>query len=139
MPMEKVASRSVMTVSVPLKALRTITGSSDRTTTPTSQNQLTMSEPRHIRVSTQRSRSRLSVERATLGSTFRFGAPSPVAGIIRAESQHSTAKAITRTPNRVPEPPIAEAVPAAMVPSRIARNVAASTRALPAGSSSRRR
>ena len=71
--------------------------------------------------------------------TERYGAPSPVAGIMRAESQHRMAKPITSTPNSRPEPPIAEAAPAAIVPSRIARKVAASTRALPAGSSSRRR
>lgn len=57
MPMEKSARSSVITVSVPLKAPRTRTGSSDSTTTPTSQNQLTVSEPRHRRVSAQRSRS----------------------------------------------------------------------------------
>jgi hypothetical protein len=139
MPMENSASSSVITVSVPLKASRTSTGRSESTTTPTSQNQLTISEPRHRRVSARRSRSSDRVERATFGSTRRSGAPSPVAGIIRAESQHRTAKPITRAPNSSPDPPIADAAPAAIVPSRIARKVAASTSALPAGNSSRRR
>ena len=96
MPIEKIASKRVITVSEPLKAPRTSTGSSDSTTTPTTQNQLTISEPRHSRVSAQRSRRSETVERATFTSICKSGAPSPVAGIIRALSQHSTAKPITR-------------------------------------------
>ena len=137
MPTENTASSSVTTVSVPLSALFTSTGSSDSTTTPTSQNQLTITEPRHSRVSAQMSRSSAAVERATFGSTRRPGSPSPVRGIIRAESQQSTAKTITSAAKAPPVPPAAEARPAVMVPSRIARKVAPSTSALPAGSSSR--
>ncbi|GJE46818.1 hypothetical protein AEGHOMDF_6027 [Methylobacterium soli] len=59
MPTEKVASSIVTTVSEPLSPVLTSTGSSDSTTAPTSQNQLTTTEPRHRRESAQRSRRRL--------------------------------------------------------------------------------
>ena len=51
MPTEKIASSRVTTVSEPFRLSRTSTGSRASTTAPTSQNQLTMSEPRHRRVS----------------------------------------------------------------------------------------
>ena len=79
------------------------------------------------------------MERATFGSMRSVGAASPVAGIARAESQHSTANAMIIVLKASAPPPIAVARPATMVPSRMARKVAASTSALPAVSSSRRR
>ena len=77
------------------------------------------------------------MERATLGSILSVGAASPVEGICRAESQHRIANTMIRALKASASPPSALAKPATMVPSRMARKVAASTSALPAVSSLR--
>src|SRR6516165_12793500 len=114
-------------------------GSSDRTTAPTIQKMLVTTAQRHSRVSDHNSPSNLVVDRRTLGSIARSGAACAVLGIKRLEPQHSRAKSIIVTASTAGLPPPVIVTPPVIVPPRIARNVAPSTSALPAGNSSRLR
>ena len=67
------------------------------------------------------------------------GAAGGVAGIKRLAPQHNKAKKIMATASAAGFPPPSIAMPPAIVPPRIARKVAPSMSALPAGSSSRSR
>ena len=112
-------------------------GSSDRTMAPTSQKVLVTTAQRHSRVSDHNSPSNLVVEPRMLGSIARSGAACAVFGMNRLEPQHSSAKSIIATASTAGLPPPFIATPPAIVPPRIARKVAPSTSALPAGNSSR--
>ena len=63
-------------------------GRIDSTMAPTSQNQLTTSEPHHSRGSARRCLSSAPVETKMLRLMTRFGAPSPVCGMNRLATQH---------------------------------------------------
>ena len=71
--------------------------------------------------------------------TTRSGAAWPVGGMNRLEPQHDSENTIIRTAKKIGSPPPFAASPPTMVPSRMARKVAPSTSALPAGSSERSR
>ena len=114
----------------------TIGGISESTTAPTSQNQLTTSEPHHSRGSRRSSPSSEPVERAMFGSTRNSGAPWPVRGIKRLAPQQKNENTTIIVPKIAGWVPSLAARPPTMVPSRIAMKVAPSTSALPAGSSS---
>ena len=106
---------------------------------PVSQNQLVTMAPHHSLLSAHKWRSIAAVEATILSVTFSCGAPLPLGGMSSAESQQASAKAITSAPNRTASPPWREAIPAAIVPVRMAMKVAPSTSALPAGNSSCRK
>ena len=112
-------------------------GSSDSTTAPIIQKMLVMTAQRQSRVSDHSSASSLMVEPRMLGSILRSGAARAVLGMKRLAAQHSRAKIIIITASSIGSPPPFIARPPVIVPPRIARNVAPSTSALPAGSSSR--
>jgi hypothetical protein len=112
-------------------------GSSDSATAPTIQKMLVTTAQRQSRVSAHNSPSNRVVDRRMLGSIARSGAARPVLGMKRLAVQHSRAKIIIATVSSAGSPPPFIAMPPAIVPPRIARNVAPSTSALPAGSSSR--
>jgi len=134
MEMVKIARQVLTTSSLPPSAVLTSGGINESASIPTSQNQLVTSAPHHSRGSSRRNRSNPAVETSTLRCGTRSGAPRPVAGMSRLEPQHRNENTMITTEKRVLLPP-----PAAMVPSRIAMNVAPSTRAFPAGSSERAR
>ena len=102
---------------------------------PTSQNQDTICAPPHRRASALSSRSSAIVEVQGLAVMARPGAAGPAAGISgrtpggECQRQDDDRRRSGRLAGA------ATAMPPAMVPIRIARNVAPSTRALPAGSS----
>ena len=104
-PTENTARSTVTTSSVASSRFFTSGGRIDSVTAPTSQNQDTMTPPRHSRPSAQRSRSSAPVERRMLRSTRRSGAASPVLGMSRLAAQHSTAKPITSPPKEAGSPP----------------------------------
>src|SRR6185503_10254019 len=106
-------------------------GNSDSTTMPTSQNQLVTIAPHHSRGSARKRQIIAAVEVAMLVEIFKLGAPSPVAGIKRADNQHAIAKPTTNAAKRTWLLSPCAARPPAMVPRRIATKVAPSTRALP--------
>jgi hypothetical protein len=72
-----------------------------------------------------------------LGSIARSGAARAVFGMNRLAPQHNTANTIIVTASTMGSPPSFIATPPAIVPPRIAKKVAPSIRALPAGSSPR--
>src|SRR5262249_60057188 len=111
-------------------------GNSDNTTMPTSQNQLVTIAPHHSRESARRRWIIATVEVAILAEIFKFGAPSPVAGIKLADNQQAIAKPTTSAAKRVWLLSPCAASPPAMVPKRMATKVAPSTSALPIGSCS---
>jgi hypothetical protein len=102
---------------------------------PTSQNRLTKIPPCQSRLSARRSPMRWSVERRTLRSMWRFGAPSPLRGIAAAKSQLRSAKPSVSPAKVAGLPPYFSASAATKVPAMIAMKVAPSTSALPAGRS----
>ena len=112
-------------------------GSIDRTTAPTSQNQLATRAPHHSRRSARTYLIRLIVEAAMLGLILRFGAPSPVRGMNRLAIQQAVAVTSISQAKWMGSPPSPAANPATMVPIRMAMNVPPSTSALPLVSSSR--
>ena len=132
---ENTARPRVTTDSVPPRPFFTSGGRIESMMAPTSQNQPTTRPPHHRRGSLFRSRNRLIVEARMLGLTARSGAARPVSGIHRLAAQQAMASAIMRKASVEGSPPLAAVTPPMMVPSRMARKVAASTRALPAGSS----
>jgi hypothetical protein len=71
--------------------------------------------------------------------TTRFGAPSPVGGMNRLAIQHATDVTIISQAKWIGSPPSRAAIPATMVPMRIARKVPPSTSALADGNSERGR
>ncbi len=133
----KTARWIVTTISAPPRVCMTSGGSSDRTMAPTSQNVLVTTAQRHSRVSAHNSPSNLVVEPRMLGSIARSGAACAVLGMKRLAPQHSRAKTIIMTASTTEFPPPVIATPPVIVPPRIARKVALSTSALPAGNSSR--
>jgi len=112
-------------------------GSSDRTMAPTSQKMLVTTAQRQSRVSDHNSPNNLAVEPRMLGLIARSGAACPVLGMNRLAPQHSSAKTIIMTVSATGLPPPVIASPPVIVPPRIARKVAPSTSAVPAGNSSR--
>ncbi len=135
MPTVNTARQSVTTPSLPPMTPLTRVGSSVRATKPTTQNQETMRAPPHSFLSPLTSPSSAMVEVHGLRVMARSGAAGPAAGIARANSQDATASArISRTMTSALWA-CATATPPAIVPARMARKVAPSTRALPAGSS----
>jgi hypothetical protein len=124
----------VTTLSAPPISSFTRVGSSESTTAPTSQNQLTTSEPTQVGRLALSSLSSAVVPRTMLKSIFSSGARSPVRGICRAAIQ-------LMMPNTKVRPATAQLLHSAMatppptVPARMARKVAVSTSALPATSS----
>ena len=86
-------------------------GNSDSTTMPTSQNQLVTNAPHHNLRSARKCRIIVTVEAAMLVSIFRCGAPSPVAGISKADIQHAIAKPMTSAANVAVSPPSRAASP----------------------------
>ena len=74
-----------------------MTGISDSATAPVSQNQLTARPAIQVRPSCISSRTMRLVEATILRSTFRPGAPIPVAGMNRLATQHVSATAINCT------------------------------------------
>ena len=79
------------------------------------------------------------VEAKILRLTTRCGAPSPVGGMNRLAIQHATDDTIISQAKWMGSPPSFAAMPATMVPMRMARKVPPSTSALPDGSSERLR
>jgi hypothetical protein len=133
MPIVNTARQVVTTASLPPTMSLTRAGSSDSATKPTSQNHDTMCAPPHSRRSVFNSRA--SVDTQGLRLITRSGAAGPEEGMLRANSQDETASArITHTTS---SGLLAweTAMPPAIVPMRMARKVAPSTSALPAGSS----
>ncbi len=88
---EKMVRKTVITASVPLMLTCTSGSSSDSTSAPTSQNQLTTMAPHHSRGSSRSSLIRSQVETMMLRLIARLGAPSPVRGINRLDSQLDSA------------------------------------------------
>ena len=136
---EKMVRNTVTTASVPPMSNFTRVGSSDRTSAPTSQNQLTTSEPHHKRASARTYLMRLPVEARMLRLITNSGAPSPLGGMKRLAIQQANADTIISQAKWIGSLPPLAAIPATMVPSRMARKVPPSTSALPAGSSERAR
>ena len=133
----KTARKIVTTGSAPPSVCMTRDGSSDSRTAPTSQKMLVTTAQRHSRVSAHNSPSNLPVERRRLGSIARSGAARAVFGMNRLAPQHRTANSIIVTASTMGSPPSFIATPPAIVPPRIAKKVAPSISALPAGSSPR--
>ncbi len=135
---EKTVRKTVITPSVVLMLMWPSGSSSDRTSAPTSQNQLTTMAPHHSRGSVRSSLMRSQVEARMLRLITRVGAPSPVGGISRLDNQLANAvSSISQAKWMGLLSPLA-AMPATMVPSRIARKVPPSISALPPGSSAAR-
>jgi hypothetical protein len=125
----------VTTPSVPPTPSLITAGNSDSTTAPTSQNQDTITMPSHSRGSPYNIFSSRTVEVQGLRVIGRSGAEGTVAGMRDANAQHSTERPTTASeihPTCV-DPETNR--PPAMVPIRIAMNVAPSTSALPIANS----
>jgi hypothetical protein len=135
MPTTNTVRHKVTTPSLPPMPSLTSAGSSDRATEPTSQNHDTMWPPLHRRASPFSSRSSATVEVHGLAVMARPGAAGPATGMVRARAQEATASATMMPATSSGVPALFTATPPAMVPARMARNVAPSTSALPAGSS----
>ena len=135
MPTVKTARHIVTTPSLPPTSVLMRAGSSDSTTKPTSQNHDMICAPPHMRASDLSSRSSAIVDTHGLAVMTRPGAAGPAVGISWANDHEATASARMMPTTISALPAVATAMPPAMVPIRIARNVAPSTRALPAGSS----
>ncbi len=133
---EKMVRNSVITASVPLRLTCTSGSSSDSTSAPTSQNQLTTMAPHHSRGSSRNSLIRSQVETMMLRLIVRLGAPSPVRRDQQARQPACAARSAASARRNGSDccSPFA-AMPARMVPSRMARKVPPSISALPAGNS----
>src|SRR5580700_7936080 len=84
---EKTVRKTVITPSVVLMLMWPSGSSSDRTSAPTSQNQLTTMAPHQSRASVRNSLMRSQVETRMLRLTTSVGAPSPVGGISKLDDQ----------------------------------------------------
>jgi hypothetical protein len=131
--------KRVTTPSLPPIRKVTSGGSSDSTMAPTSQNQLTTIAPHHSRGSAHTYLTRPIVEAAMLRLTVSCGAPSPVLGMSRLAPHDASAVTIISQAKWIGSPPPLAAMPATMVPSRMARKVPPSTNAFPVVSSERAR
>ena len=88
---EKMVKNNVTTSSLPPIVNETSGGNSDRTSAPTSQNQLATSAPHHSRGSARICLISEPVETSTLRLIARSGAPWPLFGINRLASQLANA------------------------------------------------
>ncbi len=136
---EKIVRNSVTTCSLPPMVKDTSGGNSDRTSAPTSQNQLATMAPHHSRGSARTCLISDAVETRTLRLMWRSGAASAVFGISRLDNQLANAVTIISQAKWMGLLLPLAAMPATMVPSRMARKVPPSISALPDGSSLRLR
>ena len=134
---EKMVRNSVTTCSLPPILKETSGGSKERTSAPTSQNQLATIAPHHSRGSARTSLMSDPVEARMLPLMRRSGAASGVWGMNRLEHQLASAVNIISQAKWIGLLLPLAAMPATMVPSRMARKVPASISALPEGSSRR--
>src|ERR1700733_238793 len=131
---EKTVRNNVTTCSLPPMLNETSGGNSDSTSAPTSQNQLATSAPHIKRGSSRTCLMREAVETKTLGLIARPGAAWPVLGINRLQSQLASAVTIIIQAKWTGLLLPLAAMPATMVPNKMARKVPASISALPDGS-----
>src|SRR5208282_5678677 len=136
---EKMVRKTVTTPSEPPMSNATSGGNSDNTSAPTSQNQLATIAPHHSRASARTYLIRAAVETKMLRLMTSPGAPSPGGGMYRLEIQLASAVTIMSQAKWMGLLVPLAAMPAVMVPSRMARKVPPSISALPAGSSLRAR
>ncbi len=134
---EKMVRNSVTTCSLPPMLYETSGGNSDSTSAPTSQNQLATSAPHHSRGSARTCLMSEPVETKILRLIARSGAPARLFGISRLDSQLASAVTIISQAKWIGLLLPLAAMPATMVPNRMARKVPASISALPDGSSRR--
>ena len=136
---EKMVRKTVTTPSLPPMVNVTSGGSSDKTSAPTSQNQLVTIAPHHSRGSARTYLISAPVDTKILRLIASCGAPSPVGGMNRLAIQQAIEDTIISQAKWIGLPPSLAARPATMVPRRIARKVPPSTSALPDGNSARAR
>ncbi len=135
-PTEKKASISVTTCASAPMSSRTRVGSSASRVAPTTQNQLSPSRQSQTGRLARAVRSRPPVSRARFQPIRRSGASEGARGIIRRAAM-PPARSAARRPRRSPgRRGSTNSAPPAMVPTRMPRKVPASTRPLPATSSS---
>src|SRR6516165_7453437 len=118
---EKIVKNSVTTSSLPPIVKETSAGNRDRTSAPTSQNQLATSAPHHSRGSARICLISEPVETRRSRLIAQSGAPSPLFGINRLASQLASAVKIISQAKWIGLLLPFSARPATMVPKRKAR------------------